>query len=320
MHRLIIILVILLVSGLPVHFLAQGTAEGVISGQVVNDTEEGSSVTEIEVTLITYINDVMTETRTTITDREGKFQFDNVATEHQYLVSAKYMGVDYYYPVTFNPEETKQSVKVFVCDTTASDETIRVRLAHTIINVEEESLSVTEVFWLVNEGDRTYVGLDGVLVFTLPAGVSEFEAPQELMPDYLFLDDNRLTYIVPFPPGERQLVYSYRLAKPSSDEFVIPLVVNYPTDSFEVMVGGKDIEVTVSQLAPAEPVSTDTGERFIHFRGEDLLRGTVMDIRLSNSSGGSGASLVALYVIIVVIIACIAVNLVKRRKKGDTNE
>ena len=124
-----------------------------------------------------------------------------------------------------------------------------------------------EVFWLFNDGDKTYVGTDGVLVFTLPEGASGFEAPQELIPDYRFLDDNRVTYLVPFPPGERQLVFSYRLAKPDSAEFTIPLEVDYPTGSFVLMLGGEYVEVATNQLAPAEPVITDTGERFIHFRG-----------------------------------------------------
>lgn len=320
MRRLIAILLILLIFGLPVTTLAQESADGIINGQVINGTEGGGSVAEIEVTLITYVDDMMAETRTTKTDLEGKFQFDNVATEHEYLVSAKYMEVDYYYPVSFEPGETTTYIEVGVCDATTSDEAIRVGLAHTIINVEEESLLVTEVFWLVNDGDRTYVGTDGVLVFTLAEGAYDFKAPQELIPDYEFMDDNRVTYLVPFPPGERQLIYSYRLAKPDSAEFTIPLEVSYPTDSLELMVGGKDIEVATNQLAPAEPVITDTGERFIHFRGENIPGGTVINLRLADLSERGGLSSVIIWVIIAIVIVGIAVYLVKRRKRENIHE
>ncbi|MBA7663955.1 hypothetical protein ES703_72003 [subsurface metagenome] len=141
------------------------------------------------------------------------------------------------------------------------------------------------------------------------------------MPDYQILDDNRVAYLVPFPPGERQLVYSYRLAKPDSDEFTIPLEVNYPTDSLELMVGGEGVEVTVvAQLAPAEPVITGTGERFIHFRGENIPRGTVINLRLSNLTGGGGLSFVILWVMIAVVIVGVAVYLVKRRGRENTSE
>jgi len=317
MCRFIAILVVLIILGLPGTTFAQESAEGAINGQVINGTEGGGSVAGIEVTLITYINDVISETRTTKTDKEGKFQFDNVATEHEYLVSVRYVEVDYYYPVVFDPGETTAYVEIGVCDTTTSDQAIRIGLAHTIINIEEESLQVTEVFWLVNDGDRTYTGTDGVLVFTLMEGATVFEAPQELMPDYQFLDNNRVAYLVPFPPGERQLVYSYRLTKPSSNELAIPLEVHYPTDVLELMIAGEDIEVAVTQLAPAEPVVTDTGERFIHFQGENLPRGTVVNLRLSNVSGSSVPYSVILYVIIGVVIAGIAVYLMKRMRKRE---
>jgi len=320
MRRLIAVLLVLLIFGLPVTALAQEPADGIIDGQVINGTEGGGSVAGIEVTLITYIDDMMAGTRATQIDGEGKFQFDDVVIGYEYLVSAKYMAVDYYYPVDFESGETTASVEVWVCDTTASDEAIRVGLAHAIINVEEESLLVTEVFWLVNDGDRTYVGTDGILVFTLPAGVTDFGAPQELMPDYQFLDDNRVSYLVPFPPGERQLVFSYNLMKPESAECTVPLEIDYPTDSFELMVGGEDVEVAVSQLAPAEPVFTTTNERFIHFQGENLLRGTVVDIHISGLSKGGGVFLAVLWVIIAIVVAGIAVYLLKRRKRESADE
>jgi len=320
MHRVTVILAILLVFGLPLAALAQESGEGTIGGQVINGTEGGGSVAGVEVTLITYVDDMMAETRTIKTDKEGQFQFDNIVIENEYLVSAKYMEVDYYYPVIFNLSETTAYIEVGVCDTTASDEAISVGLAHTIINVEEESLQATEVFWLVNDGDMTYIGAGGVLVFTLPEGAYGFDAPQELMLDYQLLENNRVTYLVPFPPGERQLVYSYRLAKPDSSELTIPLEINYPTDSFELMVGGEGVEVIVSQLAPAEPAFTATGERFIHFQGENLPRGTVIDLRLMNLSGGGGLHSVILWVIISMVIAGTAVYLVKRRKRENTNE
>ena len=320
MYRFIAILAVLFVFGLPGPVLAQESTEGTISGKVINGTEGGGSVAGIEVTLLTYINDLIAETRTAKTDGEGNFQFDNVAVEHQYLLSARYMEVDYYYTLVFNPGETTAYAEVGVCETTTSDQAIRIGLAHTIMNIEEESIRFTEVLWLVNGGDRTYTGGDGVLVFALPEGATGFEFLQESREDYRFLDDNRVTYLVPFPPGQRQLVYSYQLAKPDSDEFTIPLEFYYPLDSFELMVGGEDVEVTVTQLAPAEPIFTATNERFIHFQGGNLPRNTVINLHLSNLSGSSGLHFIILWGIIAMAIIGIAVYLVKRGKKGNTGE
>ena len=125
---------------------------------------------------------------------------------------------------------------------------------------------------------------------------------------------------MPFPPGERKLVYSYRLAKPKSDEFVLPLEIHYPTDSLDVMIAGEDVEVASTTLIPSDPIDTDSGQRFIRFRGENLPRGTVINLRLANLSGGGGLSFVILWVIIAVVIAGGAFYLMKRSKQGNTHE
>ncbi|MBA7703283.1 hypothetical protein ES703_112065 [subsurface metagenome] len=320
MRRFIAILAVLLLMGLPAGALAQEPAEGTINGQVINGSEGGGSVGGVEISLITYIDGLLSDTRTAVADNEGKFQFDSINMEHTYLVSARYMDVNYYYPAVFEPGEATAYVEVGVCDTTASDEKIRVGLTRKIVNIDEENLLVTEVYWLVNDGDRTYVGTDGVIFFQLPQGAYCFEAPEELMIDYRLLDDNRVTYLVSFPPGERQLFYSYRLARPDSNELDIALAVNYPTDILELMVEGDGVEVAVSQLAPAEPVVVDTGERYIYFQGQNLSRNEVIKVCLSNLSGGGGFPLFILWVIIAVVVAGIAVYMVRRTRKVGTDE
>jgi len=320
MHRIVILFAILLFFCIPISAVAQESVGGVISGQVINDTVGGGSLSGIEVTLLVYVDDVMTETKTAITDGEGMFKFENVATEHEYLVSTNFMGVDYYYIATFSSEETQKFVEIFVCDATTSDEEIKAGLAHKIIKVEEESLHITEVLWLVNDGDKTYTGTDGVLVFTLPKGAFDFKAPQELIPDYQFLDENMITYLVPFPPGERQLTYSYKLVKPITNEFSLSLVSDYPTDSLELMVQGEDVEISVSRLAPAEPVVTSTGERYIRFRGENLPSGALVILNFSHSDMGGGMPFVILWVIIGIVIAGIIVYMVKKKRQGTNGQ
>jgi hypothetical protein len=318
MYRLIVIvLAILLALGAPAAVTAQESVTGVITGQVINGTEGGSSVSGVEVTLITYVDNVMTRTETTTTDSAGQFRFANISLASEYLVSAKYMGVDYYYQVIFEEGETTATIDVPVCDATDSDEAIRIGMAHTIIEVTADGILVTEYLWLVNDGDRTYVGTDGVLVFSMPEGATEFGAPTELMPDYQFLDSHRLSYLVPFPPGERQLAYYYRLPGSDSGELTIPLGVDYPTDNYELLVAGENIEVAVARLAPAEPVVADSGERYIHFQGENMGRGTVLGVHIYTSSGENRLLFLILGGVAALAIIGIAVYLVKRRGQGN---
>ena len=86
------------------------------------------------------------------------------------------------------------------------------------------------------------------------------------------------------------------------------------------MVEGNDIEVASTQLAPAEPVDTSTGERFIHFQTENLPRGAVVDLSFSDLSKGNGLPYVILWAIVAVVIIGIAAYLMKRTKGEDTGE
>jgi hypothetical protein len=110
------------------------------------------------------------------------------------------------------------------------------------------------------------------------------------------------------------------LAKPDSGELTISLEIDYPADIFELMVAGEDIEVAVTQLAPAEPVVTDSGERFIHFRGENLARGLVLDLLISDVSRGHGMSIVILWVAMAVVIVGIAVYWLRKRVRVSKGE
>lgn len=319
-RRLAMFLAVVLMAGMPSPVLAQEPAEGTITGQVVNGTADGGSVEGVQVTLLTYIDDSLAGTRTTDTDEEGGFRFDTVVMEYIYLVSAKYQDVDYYYPVAFEPGESTAFVEIGVCDTTTEIDIIMAGLVRTIITVEEESIQVTRVYWLVNESDRTYVGAgDTVLVFDLPEGAYGFTAPGDLMQDFEKLDDNRVTYLVPFPPGEGQIIYYYQMPLPDDDELTVPVAVDYPADAFEVMVAGEDIEAAMSRLAPADPVTDDTGRRYIRFAGEDLARGEAVTLQLSNLPGGGGFSMVVVWIAAAAVAACVVAFIVVRRKRvsGD---
>ena len=321
MRRILALLMFgILLTAIPASASAQEPVDGAISGLVINDTQGGGSVSGTEITLLTYINDSLADSTIAIADNEGKFRFDNVNPAYGYLVAARYQDVDYYYPVVFEAGEVNASVEVRVCDTTDSDVLIRDGLTHKIIEVEAETLYITEVHWLVNEGDKTFLKEGGVLDFTLPEGAFGFQAPEELVVDFHLLENNTVTYLVPFPPGERQLVYAYSLPKPDGVELTILFKIDYPTDSLEVMVGGEDIEVAVTQLSPAEPVISEGGASYLHFRGENISRDVVIKLQLTDLSRGIGFPLYIIWIIIAVFVIGLAFYLVRRNKRREADE
>jgi len=318
--KLISLLAVLVVLSLPARAGAQGLAQGVIEGQVVNQTPGGGSVAALDVSLITLAEGEKGETRTTKTDSEGKFRFSAVPVEHRYLVGVNYMEVAYYYPVEFAAGETTKFIQIPVCDTTTSDRAIRIVMRHVVLRAEEGFFSVKEVIWLANQGDRIYVGSEasrvegrqGTLVFTLPAGASDFAVPEGSVEDYLVVDSTKVINTLLFPPGEKQLVYSYRLPRPSSGELVINLHIDYPTDALDVIVMGEGIEVASTRLTPAEP-PTEAEAQFIHFRGENLSRNDIVDVRLSSIRGGTNWAFVIIGIVAAGLILGLVTRLVRRR-------
>jgi len=307
----IIILVVLLTLLFPGVVFAQD-AGSIVEGRVINETEGGGSVEGLDITLYTQVNGDIRKTQTSVTNEEGEFSFTDVSVEYEHLIHVNFMEIDYYYPLDISGSETIMSIEIPVCDTTTDNQVIRAVLFHVIVRVEEEHVSLTEVFWLVNDSDRTYVGsedtnfgdIQGTLVFTLPEGATDFQVPEEAVEDYVLVDENTIINILVFPPGETQVVYSYKLGKPGSSDLPISFNIDYPCDSIDVMVEGEDIEVASARLSPADPVEMEMGQRFIHFRSENINRGEVVDVRLSFLSAGD--NFIPLIIIVVVSILILA--------------
>jgi hypothetical protein len=319
---IVFILVIILAVGIPGSLSAQDSEQGVIEGQVVNETEGGGSVSDLDVVLIAPVEGEASEIQTSQTDAEGKFRFTDVALAQSYLVRVCYMLIDYYYPVEFSEAETEKSIEVPVCDTTTDDQAISVYLLKVILRAEEGYFSVTEVMWFLNDGDRTYIGseetsfggIQGTLVFTLPEGATDFGVPEESVGDYYIVDDNTVTNTLVFPPGEKDIIFSCNLDVPSSGDLAIDLPIDYPTDSLHVLVRGEDIEVSSTQLNPADPVTTEAGEQYIHFTADTLNRGDTVDIRLSSLSGDTNSILIIIGIMVAVVIIGFGTYFLMRRR------
>ncbi|MFO8102055.1 MAG: hypothetical protein R6U37_07820 [Dehalococcoidia bacterium] len=315
-----LVLIVLFALIAPGTAAAQGASTGVISGEVVNGTEGSGVSAGQQVWMLIYEDDVLVETETAETDDEGRFEFPDVSTEpeYQYMFHINYGGVDYYAGewISFADDSGSKSAVIHVCEPTASDETIKVSHAHTIISIDSDSLEVSESFLFSNYGDRTYVGQEkyatsegaGVLIFNFPARA---QVSTDFFDSFILLDEVTFADPLPFPPATRQVDYSYRLPVEDARDCVLDLHINYPTDTFRVMVEDGEVEVSGNQLIETEKIETQEGERFIQLVGENLSQGDLINIDISPAPGKINWTTLILWLIAGLFVIAFVVFLLK---------
>lgn len=282
-------LVFLILSPSPAALAAE-PGGGVIEGQVINGTAGGSSVANLEVALKTYQGGAQVDTTTAITDAEGRFVFEGLATDpdYSYQVVLTFQQAEYSTePLSFGEGETSKFTEITVYDATTSDEKVKVQMAHTVIYVEPEGLRVEEYALVVNESDLTYIGANEVaegvretLRFSLPEDATELQLKRGLMECCVYGTEDGFIDTMPLLPGSREVVYSYRISN-KSREYTFSHKVHYPTDNYDLLVQGENVNLTSEQLAIAEPLFIQD-IWFKHLAGTDLVPGDVLVAQFSN--------------------------------------
>jgi len=318
------LLIVLFVFLAPQIATAQESPGGVINGEVVNGTEGRGIEAGKQVSMLIYQDGDLVETKTTETDNEGKFQFAAVSTKpgYEYMMHINYAGVNYYAGewTVFGDGETIESAVVNVCEPTTSDEFIKITHAHRIIVFEEGRLDISDSFSFSNYGDRTYIGNEdqstqdnnAILIFSLP---DQAEAGMEFFENYISLGNNTFADPLPFPPGDRQLDYSYKMPAPDPRDCTIPFHIHYPIDTLRVMVQSNDVEVTSSRMTAAAPVDTQSGEQYIQLISENLSGGETLHITISPSEAKINWASLSLWMIAGLFVVAIVVFLLKLGKK-----
>ncbi len=270
---------------------ASAAEPGSVEGLVVNGTEGGSSVSNQDITLKTYLDNTEVDSTDAKTDADGHFIFVGLSAEpgYSYQVTLAFQGADYYSEgLSFAEGETTKSTVVTVYDSTASDEAIQVATAHIVILVGQTSLLVEEYLLFNNEADLTYIGSRVVntegdketLRFSLPNGATELRPVSGLMEGYLYSSEDGFVDTMPVLPGAKLIIYSYEIDY-SSGTYEFSKRVNYPTASFILIVQGEGTKVTSDRLTVGEPVVDAEGIWFNYLSGQALASGDILDIHLS---------------------------------------
>ncbi len=322
MIKRIALLVAFFILSLSAPVAADEPGSGIIEGQIVNGTAGGSSVADQDITLNIYLDEAEVDTADTKSDTEGQFMFDGLSTApgYGYEMVIKFEGADYYSDrLNFDEGETTKSTGVIVYDATTSDGAIKVAMSHMIVYIEEDSLLVKRYYLLVNEVDRTYIGEANVekpvaLRFSLPEDATELQSTMGLMDCCIVRNEEGFHDTMPLLPGSKEMAFSYRINQ-SSGTFEFSQMINYPTDRFDFLVQGEDIEITSDQLVIDEPMDI-SGTLFNHLSGQGLAAGETLMMRLSGlpHTNTLVGILWVLLVLILIVVGFVFVYLIKRKR------
>ncbi len=325
MGKRFVLLAVLFTLSLSATALAAENGVGIVEGQLVNGTANGSSVAAQDVTLKTYQNGNETSSATAVTGPDGRFSFDGLLTEpeYSYQISLFYQEAQYFgETVSFTKNDTARSTDITVYDSTDGDSAIVIATAHTIIYTAEDRISVTEYYLFINDSDRTYIGSREIndegtketLSFSLPAGTDELQPTLGLMDCCIFGSEEGFIDTMAVIPGMKEISYSYTVETGSGD-YTLPLKINYPLVSYDLFVQGSDVEVSVDRLTAEEPMPLD-GVHYSHFSGENLPADNTLTIRLSGLPQASSKNAVLWVILSLVILGgAFGIGYSMRKKK-----
>ena len=228
---------------------------GVITGQLIQGTQNGPAPQQTAVSLNIYRQANLLTTRSVSIGADGSFEFKNLPVDEgfYFLAETEHRSIRYTSPILAfsgpdfiedrtGPERIDTSLPVF--EPTSDPTGIHVSRANWIIEHDPGRLLIGQLFTLDNRSDRTFIGVEDdqfdvpvTLVIPLPDGAQQVEIQDGLIGESYRLRQQILYDTRPVLPGDgsRQVFVRYRLAY--ADESVqITFPVPYETDLLNVLV------------------------------------------------------------------------------------
>ncbi|MFC2014765.1 hypothetical protein ACFLUP_02095 [Chloroflexota bacterium] len=324
MIRSLVLSLAIFVLSFPGPVYAAEPANGMIDGQIINETAEGSSVAEQDISLKTFLDGIEEDNNTTTSNAEGKFVFEGLSSEpgYSYELSLTFQEVEYFSElITFEEGDSVKPIELSVYDSTTNEATIKVLMAYSIIRVEPDILHVTEHYMFVNETDRTYIGSTRVddeggretLKLFLPPEANEIALEYGLIQGHVVISEDALIDTMAVLPGGKEVLYSYDVNF-DSGAYKLTRGVNYPISAYALLVEGENAKVISDRLSAEEPVEVD-GTLFSYYSSKELLPGNTLEAQLSNLLGNNnqGAIIWILAGVIVLGIGFSFAFLTKKR-------
>jgi 5-hydroxyisourate hydrolase-like protein (transthyretin family) len=294
MRTRILALCVLLLCLLFVPAVSVAEEEGIIEGQVMNGTADApaDSVAGLEVTLYEVSDDSLELVATTISDGDGRFRFEGLATDadRAYRFELEYQGIVYGAQSSFPLGDTILHVVATIHETTSVDDSLFVDRHHMILDFDSNAVTVRELYIFDNTGDRIYVGEEGTtLRFSLPDNAGDLAFGDVETEAGMVATEEGFASTRRIPPGQTQVLYSYSVPY-DGNHLTLRRTILYPTGNVDLLVPSTGVQVETGQLA-YDGLTTAGDDTYLHFYGVDLAPDTAIEIGLSGSPQGAAVPL-----------------------------
>jgi hypothetical protein len=272
-----VLLTLLAAGAAPSGAHAQVEVQAVLDGQVLL----GDSAMRVGTVVLHRVSDIEQGEIDSTRVANGEFSFTlpgvpNPAMGDIYFASVRHQGVMYFGPpitqaIDLDSAYVIQAWDTLLAPTEGTDVALGGRTL--FVDPQDATWTVTDVFQLRNDADRTIVARPGGRVWTYPlppAATDVVTGEGEMSADVITYDSGSLVVRGALPPGERIFVARYTLA---SLEVTIPTPGT--TELFDVLVREPAPALDVPGLAPAEGVQTESGATYRRYAGENIATPSV---------------------------------------------
>jgi len=283
---------------------------GSISGVVVNGSHREEVIANAEVVLRAIENGAATPIAETTSDEYGRFKFEELPIDQSrlYLPGANLNGVHYPGPrVRLTADQQTSNVKLVAFETVEEPSPLIAKKYELTVAASAGVLEITESMLIENPTQSTYVGKKTrktapvTLRFSLPEDFESVTFHDEFHGRSFFVLDGKLMTDIPWPPGSRQIAFTYRIPIEQRGR-VLARSLDLPCSDITVRVKSDEIQNVSCNLPTASKSPQEI--RFAR-SGLQLPAGHQLLIQLGKLPVPlmGYARWVALAVLIVLIIA-----------------
>ena len=233
--------------------------DGIIEGAVLHAVDQ-SPVADAEVVLRAKVGDQILAVAQTTADGQGRFRFEHLPADgaYVYLPGANHDGIHYPGPsVRLSGLRRRADVKLAVYDAATFPNPLVVRRHEIVLRPQQGAIQVTESMLVDNPSPACYVGQTATkdaepitLRLAIPANFERVTFTGEFFGRRFSLVDGKLVTGVPWPPGQRELAFSYLLPN-EQEHYVWHRPLDLPSSKVRVSVRSSQPDRITCNLDPA---------------------------------------------------------------------